>query len=184
MRYLTIPFAAIIIFISLNIISWIGFIRSYQSLTHEEPILILHFEEKGKQNYVTYIEWPNSNRGEYILYGDQWRVDAQFAKIKYWANLFGIESRYEIDRLQGRYIDVQDENSLPNIAHQLTGENISHFTLFGWNPFIDIEYGSSVYQIVDVNKKFSVYKTPTGLIVRSEIIAPQEKKGWLNRFRR
>ncbi len=181
MRYLKIPLAAIVVLVVVNLIAWGGFIWSYQVFTHEAPILTLRFEETGKQQYRAYIESPESVRGGYVLYGDQWRVDAHFVKMKYWANLLGMESRYAIDRLQGRYINVHDENTLPNIAHQLTGEGISYFTLFGLSPFVDTEYGTSAYHAIDVSKRFHVYKTPTGIMVRSELLNPEVKKNWLGR---
>ena len=181
MRYLKIPLVAIVILAVANLAAFGGFIWSFQQLTHEAPILSLRFEELGRQQYRAYIEAPEPVRGGYLLYGDQWRVDARFVKMKYWANVLGMESRYAIDRLQGRYIDVHDENTRPHIAHQLTGEGISYYTLFGMRPFVDTEYGTSTYHAIDVSKRFHVYKTPTGLMVRSEPLDPKASEGWLDR---
>lgn len=185
MKYLTLPLTLIVMLLISNIIAWAGFIWSYQSFTQEEPILTLRFEESAEDSYLAQIEAPSSIRGEYKMYGDQWRIEARFVKMRYWANLLGVESRYAIDRLQGRYIDIQDENRLPNIAHQLNDEGVSHFTIFGWSPFVDTEYGSSTYQLIDVNKRFFVFKTPTGLMVRSETEVPEgaeEGENWLDRL--
>lgn len=182
MKYLALPLTAIVVLFVSNILAWGGFFWSYHVFTHEEPILTLRFEEAGAREYVAHIESPRSIRGEYPLYGDQWRIDSRFVKMKYWAHLLGTESRYAIDRLQGRYVDIKEENSLPNIAHQLNSEGITHFTIFGWNPFIDTEYGSSTYQTIDTGKRFTVYKTPTGLMVRSEAIPAEVKGGWLKRL--
>jgi len=180
MRYLKIPLAVIVILVALNLIAWGGFVLSYQRLTHEEPILSLQFGELGKQHYIANIESPESVSGEYELYGDQWRVDAQFVKMKYWANVLGIESRYALDRLQGRYISVHDENTRPHLAHSLISEGLPSFAIFGLRPFVDTEYGASTYQTIDVNKRFYVYKTPTGIIVRSEQIHPAKQTSWLS----
>lgn len=182
MKYIALPLTTIVVLVVLNIIAWGGFFWSYHVFTHEEPILTLRFEEAGEREYMAHIESPRSIRGEYPLYGDQWRIDSRFVKMKYWAHLLGTESRYAIDRLQGRYVDIQEENSLPNIAHQLNGEGITHFTIFGWSPFIDTEYGSSTYQTIDTRKRFTVYKTPTGIMVRSETISSEVEGGWLKRL--
>lgn len=182
MRILAVPFAAIFILCISNVIAWGSFIWTYHVFTSEEPVLTLRFEGKEGRSYLAIIESPSSLRGEYLLYGDQWRIDARFVKMKYWANLLGADSRYAIDRLQGRYINVNDENERPNVAHQLTDGGESHFTVFGWSPFIDTEYGSSTYQHVDFGRRFTVYKTTTGLMVRSEEIAPADKTNWLKRL--
>ena len=181
MRYLKIPLAAIVILVVVNLVAWVGFVLSYQRLTHEAPILSLRFEELGKQHYRAYIESPELVRGGYELYGDQWRVDARFVKMKYWANVLGVESRYAIERLQGRYISINDENTLPHIAHQLNGGRISYYMVFGLSPFVDAEYGASTYQAINVSKRFHVYKTPTGIMVRSEPLYPVVKEGWLSK---
>ena len=181
MRYLKIPLAAIVILAVANFIAWGGFVWSYQVFTHEDPILSMRFKQVGKQHYRAYIESPEPARGEYVLYGDQWRVDARFVKMKYWANLLGMESRYAMDRLQGRYMNVEDENTLPHIAHQLTGEGISYYALLGLSPFVDTEYGTSTYRAIDDSKRFHVFKTPTGIMVRSEPLHPDARGSWLEK---
>lgn len=182
MRILGVPLALIIILIFSNIIAWGGFFWSYHVFTQEEPILTIRFKEQGSKKYLAYIDSPKSVAGEYDIYGEQWRVDARFVKMKYWANLLGQESRYSLDRLQGRYIDINDENALPKLAHQLKGSDISHFSIFGWSPFVDISYGSSTYQVIDVNKSFFIYKTPTGLITRSGPLESKSSDNWFNGF--
>ena len=134
-----------------------------------------------KQHYIANIESPESVSSEYELYGDQWRVDARFVKMKYWANVLGMESRYVIERLQGRYLSIHDENTLPHIAHQLNGGGISYYMVFGLSPFVDAEYGASTYQDIDVSKRFHVYKTPTGIMVRSEPLHPVVRESWLSK---
>ena len=49
--------------------------------------------------------------------GDQWRIDAEFLKWKYWATLLGIDSQYRLDRLEGRYRTAAAQNTQPNLAH-------------------------------------------------------------------
>ena len=54
------------------------------------------------------------------VFGDQWRVDAEFLKWKYWALLLGLDSQYRLDRLEGRYRSAAEQNSQPNVAHDLS----------------------------------------------------------------
>ncbi|MGE8297397.1 MAG: hypothetical protein ACN6PH_17835 [Pseudomonas sp.] len=182
MKILALPLTLIFALIISNIIAWASFVWTYNVFTHEEPIMVITFEKGEGREYLAKIESPWSLRGEYLIQGEQWRIDARFIKIKYWANLLGLESRHSLDRLQGRYISVQDENSLPSTAHQLSDSEGSHFAIFGWSPFLDIEYGSSTYQAIDPKKKFTVFKTPTGIITRAEAIVKADDNNWLQRL--
>lgn len=182
MRYVLLPLSLIVILLISNLIAWASFVWTYNVFTHEEPMLTLSFEQKGDREYLAKISSPENLRGEYLIQGDQWRVDARFIKMRYWSNLLGIDSRYAVDRLQGRYISVEEQNTLPSTAHQLTDSEEKHFTIFGWSPFLDTAYGSSTYQLIDPDKKFIVYKTPTGLMARSEFLEGQGEGGWLKRL--
>lgn len=182
MKVLSIALALFFALIISNLVAWASFVWTYNVLTHEEPIMVITFESGGGRDYLAKVESPRSLRGEYLIQGDQWRVDARFIKIKYWANLLGLKSRYSLDRLQGRYISIQDENSLPSTAHRLDDSDSSHFSIFGWSPFLDVEYGSSVYQIIDPGMRYTVFKTPAGIITRSELIVKTGSDSWLRRL--
>jgi hypothetical protein len=104
--------------------------------------------------------------------GDQWRVDAEFLKWKYWALLFGLDSQYRLDRLEGRYRSTAEQNSAPNIAHDLAGGTALDVVgvagaLGTWNFLIDATYGSSTYEEIDTASVYNVYRTQTGIITRA-----------------
>jgi hypothetical protein len=105
--------------------------------------------------------------------GDQWRVDAEFLKWKYWALLLGLDSQYRLDRLEGRYRSVAEQNSQPNVAHDLSERTAVDVvalaeSLGSWNFLLDATYGSSTYQDIDVANVYYVYRTQTGIITRHE----------------
>jgi len=107
------------------------------------------------------------------VYGDQWRVDAEFLKWKYWALLLGLDSQYRLDRLEGRYRSVIDQNSQPKLAHDLRDETAVDVVslaegLGRWNFLIDASYGSSTYQDIDPANVYYVYRTQTAIITRSK----------------
>ena len=109
----------------------------------------------------------------YPLFGEQWRVDAEFLKWKYWALLLGLDSQYRLDRLEGRYRSVTDQNTQPKIAHGLSERTAVDLvglveSLGSWNFLLDATYGSSTYQDIDVANVYYVYRTQTGIITRHE----------------
>ena len=95
-------------------------IYTYHALTDEAVIAELRFDRTGPREYVAYLRTGNRcEERKFPILGDQWRIDAEFLKWKYWALLFGLDSQYRLDRIEGRYRMVQEQNSQPNVAHDL-----------------------------------------------------------------
>jgi hypothetical protein len=149
-------------------------VYTYHTLTDETLIAELRFDETGDRQYLARLR-TGDRCDERILpvFGDQWRVDADFLKWKYWAILFGLDSQYRLDRLEGRYRDAAEQNSAPNVAHELGSETaldvIAVAQMLGsWNFLIDATYGSSTYRDIDTANVYYVYRTQTGIITRFE----------------
>jgi len=146
-----------------------GFYWTYQQFTDELRIAQVTFRETGKGTHYAYVVGEKDPIGNVEIFGDQFRIDARFMKMKYWSQALGLKSRYSLDRIQGRYSDINDENTKPNIAYTLseesTFENLQHY---GLSFFIDTEFGSSAYAAIDTSSVFNIYKTQSGLIIRRE----------------
>ncbi|WP_210394960.1 hypothetical protein [Motiliproteus sediminis] len=146
----------------------------YQRLTAESALAELQFSPAGPRRYLAAVTWADGCRtDEYLLLGDQWRVDARFIKWKYWVSLLGLDPVYRLERLEGRYASVSDQNSQPLLAHDL-GEraavdllaSLSDWSSF--NPLLDASYGSSAYVDIDPQRRYRLYRTQTGLLIRSQ----------------
>jgi hypothetical protein len=148
-------------------------IHTYSTLTEETLIAQVRFERMGEQQYVAYLRTGDlCNELELPILGDQWRIDAQFLKWKYWALLLGLDSQYRLERFEGRYSAIDDENRKPNLAHSLDAPTAVDVvavaeSLGDLNFLIDTSYGSSTYQFIDTERLHEVYKTPTGIFTRS-----------------
>lgn len=151
-----------------------SFQKSYNTFTKEEPVAILTFEKIQDQKYLAsiYLEQTNKKVNQFVIFGDQWRLDAEFKKFKYFANLLNINNKYQLSRLEGRYKTVEDQNTKENLAYDLTKfVNQSFLKQVNLEDIlIDTEYGASVYKDINENAIYKVYKTNTGLITRTEII--------------
>ncbi len=110
------------------------------------------------------------------LKGDEWRLDARFLKWKPLANLIGFDAMYRLDRLAGRYSDINVANSAPHIAHQVAKKPMvdltDHFRedWSYWSP-VDTSFGSSVYENIDPAYEYTVYRTQSALLVRKQVIS-------------
>ena len=183
-----IPFVIAVISIALNIIFLLMFMWSYSALTAENIIAKITFQcpinsENTKQCRASLKDEDDDEIGIYDIYGEQWRIDAKFMKMKYFANILGLDSRYALERFEGRYKNIEDENSQKQIAYDL-GEDtiIDSFTFFGWTPFIDAHYGSSTYQDIKEGYEYVVYKTQPGVITRASIITEKEEESFFDKF--
>lgn len=172
-------FAAVIIVILIfvNVILTGLLALTYSSLTEEEKVAVIRFDNIPDQSgeYIAHLyDNEESKIGDYKICGDQWRMDAGFIKVKYWANLLKVKSKYTLNRFEGRYKNIEDENRKKHNAHQLESRNLIDIFPF----FVDTTYGSSVYQDIKLNTKYTVLKSITGLMVREEPIEIKQKKSF------
>jgi hypothetical protein len=166
--------AVIVLLAVLAVVLLSASVYTYHRLTDETLIAELRFDETGDRQYLAHLRTGDLCHERVLpVFGDQWRVDADFLKWKYWATLFGLDAQYRLDRLEGRYRDAAEQNSAPNVAHDLGGATaldvIAVAEMLGsWNFLIDASYGSSTYQDIDTANVYYVYRTQTGIITRHE----------------
>ena len=173
-RTFKISLLAVVLFAALSVVLLTATVYTYDRLTAETLIAELRFDATGERQYVAHLRTGDrcTDRSLIVL-GDQWRVDAEFLKWKYWALLLGLDSQYRLDRLEGRYRTASEQNSQPNLAHDLSERTAVDVvalaeSLGSWNFLLDATYGSSTYQDIDVGNVYYVYRTQTGIITRFE----------------
>jgi len=146
---------------------------TYSNLTDETLIAELSFEQLDEHRYLV-----NLSSGDFCdvlafeIEGDQWRLDARFLKWKNWATALGANSQYKLDRIEGRYSDIDMENNEGGLSHDLGGDTAVDLVdlsagMGRFNVLADASYGSSTFQAIDTTKIYDVYKTPTGIITRA-----------------
>ena len=156
---------------------------TFHRLTDESPIAELQFRKTGAQQYEASIAYGDFCHSEkYLLYGNQWRLDAQFLKWRPWANLIGFDSMYRIERLGGRYFDVQDENTRQHLSYKLYREgSIDLPAIFqGYSSRlspVDTLYGSSVFDAMQEGFLYRVYRAQSGLLVRKSALVDIDSPG-------
>jgi len=155
----------------------LGNLYTYQRFTSEKPIAQLTFVPVNNQEFDASLRLGNfCNENTYRLYGDEWRIDAQFLKWKSWATLFGLDAMYRLDRLSGRYADINDENSKNHSAHQLSTHSTLSLSALAERsenklPPVDTVYGSSAYEIMQADILYTVFVNQSGILVREQDIS-------------
>jgi hypothetical protein len=147
-------------------------LHTYSRLTHEQPIAFLEFEKLAEQQYrATLTRRPSGEISRLDLSGDEWQLDARVLKWRGWASLLGLDARYRLERISGRYLDIARERSAPRSVHEL-GESrgIDLWTLAQaqprWLPFVDAIYGSAAYLPMAEGARYEVSLGQAGLIAR------------------
>ncbi len=164
----------VMVFAAVSVVLLTATVLTYHRLTAETLIAELTFDATGERQYIAHLRTGDRcDERSFPVLGDQWRVDAEFLKWKYWALLLGLDSQYRLDRLEGRYRAAADQNSQPNLAHDLSERTAVDVvalaeSLGSWNFLLDATYGSSTYQDIDVDEIYYVYRTQTGIITRHE----------------
>lgn len=146
-------------------------IQGYQALTREEIAAIVSVEPTGKQHFKAQFSMPDGSEKYFSLAGDQLYVDAHILKWKPLANIFGLHTSYEIDRVAGRYATLSDETTKVRTVHSLSKDKpLNMFDLrqrFGMlNPLLDVEYGSAMFIHANSPEKFRLMVSTTGLLIR------------------
>jgi len=170
--------AAALLVVSLNL-------RSYARLTHETPIGELVFAALGPQKFrATLTRVPSGDEQGFVLYGDEWQLDARVLKWQGFANQFGLDARYRLERVSGRYRDIGKERTAPRTAYELAAKPpIDLWEVASahpsWLPFVDASYGSATYLPMADGARYRVTISQTGLLARpSNKAAERATRAW------
>jgi hypothetical protein len=146
-------------------------LHTYQRLTHENTVATLRFEKLGAQRFRVYLVRPDQVAEIYNLLGDEWQLDGRVLKWHGLANLLGLDSDFQLDRLAGRYHDpVQDIHARRSVYTLYKGSGLDIWAVArqhpGWLPWVDAVYGSATYMPMTHAARYEVSMTQSGLVAR------------------
>lgn len=84
-------------------------IQGYQALTHEALAARIKVLPQGPQRFQATLRYPDGREATFQLAGDDIYIDARILKWKPVANMLGLHTAYELDRVAGRYRDIGQE---------------------------------------------------------------------------
>lgn len=145
--------------------------QGYRALTAEELAATVTTVPAGPQSFQAFVEFPEGRDTTYLVSGDQLLVDAHILKWHPLANVLGLHTQYELDRLTGRYATIEDETTASRTVHSLkTGKPVDLFDLVRRYSvlalLVDAEYGSASFVDVERPARFEVRVSTTGLLIR------------------
>jgi len=147
--------------------------QGYRALTREEVAATVTLNRLTANRFSARFTFADGREQAFVLAGDEFYVDAHILKWKPAANILGLHTAYQLDRVGGRYTKVEDEQSLRRTVYNLHSrpEKLldmyalrSRFPLFA--PLVDAEYGSATFIAVKDGSQFEVRVSTTGLMIR------------------
>jgi len=161
--FLLLAVAALMVVISINL-------YTYDRLTHESKVAEISFQEIGPQHFGSTLKFKD--KIEILdVRGDDWQIDARVLKWRGIAVLFGFDTLYRLDRLSGRYRNIDQERTAPRTVYGLSeGKGLDLWLMAKkykrWIPWVDALYGSATYMPMVDGASYTVLVSFTGLLAR------------------
>ena len=155
---------------------WVTFlVQSYLGLTGEIKVAHLRATQMANVPHQMSVEvmlydqnGHVTSDNTYLIQGDEWMLQGDIIKFPAWLNVVGLHAGYKLTRLEGRYDDINLENTAHHTAVPLNGGDDNFFrTTYvhkqWFAPFVDAAYGNAVFQ---TRGSFDVFATQDALIAR------------------
>src|SRR5216117_399754 len=160
--------------------SLVGFLAAALCLSVGALWATIVTEPIAPQRFRATVTLPDRSVHMFDLAGDAIYVDAHILKWRPLANLVGLHTAYELDRIAGRYQQLADEQARERTVYSLaTDKPFDTFDLARryWvlRPFVDAQYGSATFinataagsQRDARQVTYEVRVSTTGLLVRA-----------------
>lgn len=146
-------------------------IQGYRALTHEDVAARILVKPTGPQRIAATFRFPDGTEKTFQLAGDEIYVDAHILKWMPLANLLGLHTAYELDRVAGRYHAIEQERAAARTLHALgQAKPVDLFALRRRHtllaPLLDAEYGSATFVPVTQPAELELRISTTGLLIR------------------
>jgi len=145
--------------------------QGYRALTLEETAATIETRPTGVQQFQATVTFVDGRSQTFLVAGDQIYVDAHILKWKPLVNILGLHTAYELDRIGGRYIELEQEREGKRSLYSLKqAKPLDMFSLRQnysmLAPLLDAEYGSATFVAVDEPATFEIRVSTSGLLIR------------------
>jgi hypothetical protein len=157
-------------------------LRTYQRLSYEQPAGELQLSRIADRQFDAVLSYPDGERANFPLRGDEWQVDARVLKWHAFANLVGFDTAYRLERISGRYLRIEDERTEPRTVYDLHNRGrVDPWELIhryrSWVPWMDALYGSATFLPMADGALYEIKVSQSGLVARPLNQAAREAVG-------
>ena len=145
--------------------------RGYRALTREVVAATITTQPTGPERFTATFTFPDGRREAFDLAGNAVYVDAHIVKWHPVANILGLHTAYQLDRVGGRYERLEDEQTKPRRIFALAAPNpVDIFQVARrWTflrPLVDAEYGSATFISAREPAELELRVSTSGLLFR------------------
>ena len=144
---------------------------TYGRLIEEQLVSRIEFRRVSADEFQARVMVTGKKDEFYTLRGDEWQMDAKIVTWKPPMTVLGLDPIYQLDRLSGRYGEIDRERTEPRTVHSLTPESpvdvwsiARRFPLL--MPGVDAHYGTATYVPMADGAQFEVTLSRDALIAR------------------
>lgn len=152
------------------------FSRTYEVFTREEPVARIQcFPVEGLDynmilRFVPLEGGKEGTPGLFRLNGDQWAVGGHILQWHPWLNILGLHTGYRITRIEGRYLEAEDEASALRTVYDLGDSRTQRIWHWFYRhhediPLVEAAYGNTAYTFPEKDQTFVVVVTHSGFMV-------------------
>ncbi len=164
--------------LSTTLLSVGAFFQGYQAFERLKPVAKIIVEPQPMEEvaHVTLVYLDRNDNEEvrrsYRIKGDQWMVEGDIIKWQGWLQMFGLDNRYRLTRIRGRYFITEDElKHKPTVFSLTEAENHlfwKQLYRYGYKlPLVDAVYGNAVYQLADEDQSYHLSIGKSGFVVHA-----------------
>lgn len=147
--------------------------QGYYALTQETLAATVTITPKQEKNFVARIVYPDGFSETFNLAGDEVQLEANILKWKPWANILGMKTGYRLDRIRGRFKDIDEETVVKPTLFNV--DVVGKGNIAKWREefntlsiLVDVEHGSASYVSARESKVYELYVTTSGLLFREK----------------
>lgn len=161
-------------------------LRTYERLTEKKVIGEAFLTKIDKQHFKADIRISGKSNQSFDIYGDQIRIDARILTWSPRATIFGLDTQYRLERIEGRYQKTKEQNSNRKQAYDLSaddGMNIADVAESNpdWVPFVAARYGNSSYVPMADQARYQIIINVNGIALEAaNDVAKDATNAWSN----
>jgi len=149
------------------LLSYLG----YGRLIEEQHVASVEFRQVSADEFQARLTIPGAEDRFFIIRGDEWQMDARIITWQPPMTILGLDPIYELDRLSGRFAEIDREQAEVRTVHSLAPalptdlwRIARRFPLL--TPGIDAHYGTATFVPMANGARFDVALSRDALIAR------------------
>jgi hypothetical protein len=144
---------------------------TFARLTDEVYLGDVAFVRLGDERFAATLKLADGEIRRFELRGDEWQLDTRVLKWKAWVNLLGKHTLFELDRMAGRYSDIDKARSRLPSLYDLRDRG--WLDVWAWTHrhpdlafMVDATYGSSVFLPMYDKASYRISMSTSGVLAR------------------